>query len=229
MSVAVIGAGPAGLAAAFALTKVIPNVDVDEASDSVGGLARSLRLWGQTVDLGPHRFFSRDRRVNELWLEVVGRDYAMVRRLTRILYKGRFFQYPLEPMGALGSLGISEAARCATSYAWAKLRPPPKDGSFEAWVTSRFGRRLFEIFFESYSEKLWGIPCSELDADFAAQRIKGFRYRWRRCTRCGRGAASHIARCVMSSLIRWKGPEWFTPGWRGPSKSGADEYCCKRR
>jgi len=174
MSVAVIGAGPAGLAAAYTLTKVFPNVDVYEASDDVGGLARSLRLWGQTVDLGPHRFFSRDRRVNELWLEVVGRDYAMVRRLTRILYKGRFFQYPLEPLGALSNLGVSEAVRCATSYAWAKLRPLPQDGSFETWMTSRFGRRLYEVFFESYSEKLWGIPCNELDADFAAQRIKQF-------------------------------------------------------
>jgi protoporphyrinogen oxidase len=174
MRVAVIGAGPAGLTAAYALTKVIPNVDVYEASDSVGGLARSIRLWGQTVDIGPHRFFSRDKRVNELWLEVVGSDYAMVNRLTRILYRGRFFQYPLQPMNALVNLGPAEAARCAASYARQRIIPRPADDSFEGWVSARFGRRLYEVFFKSYSEKLWGIPCHELDADFAAQRIKQF-------------------------------------------------------
>ncbi len=174
MNVAVIGAGPAGLTAAYALTKRIRTVDVYEASRSVGGMARSLRLWGQTVDIGPHRFFSHDRRVNELWLEVVGRDYSMVPRLTRILYKGKFFQYPLQPMNALANLGPVEAVRCAGSYAYQKLRPHVKDESFEHWVSARFGRRLYELFFKAYSEKLWGIPCDELDADFAAQRIKQF-------------------------------------------------------
>jgi protoporphyrinogen oxidase len=188
MKVAVIGAGPAGLTAAYVLAKSVPTVEVFEASDNVGGLARSLKLWGQTVDLGPHRFFSSNRRVNELWLEVVGRDYAMVNRLTRILYKGKFFQYPLQPFDALAKLGPWEAARCAASYAAEKLRTgkgsvpffaEPKKGtdpgtSFESWVTSRFGRRLFDVFFKSYSEKLWGIPCDELDSDFAAQRIKKF-------------------------------------------------------
>jgi protoporphyrinogen oxidase len=174
MKIAIIGSGPAGITAAYALTKSIPTVDVYEASDSVGGLARSIKLWGQTVDIGPHRFFSRDRRVNELWLEVVGHDYAMVDRLTRILYKGRFFQYPLQPWNALAKLGPVEAARCASSYAREILSPNPDHDSFEGWVSGRFGRRLYEIFFKSYSEKLWGIPCTELDASFAAQRIKQF-------------------------------------------------------
>jgi protoporphyrinogen oxidase len=174
MKIAVIGAGPAGLTTAYVLTKATPAVDVYEASDAVGGMARSIRLWGQTVDIGSHRFFSSDKRVNELWLEVVGRDYAMVNRLSRILYKGRFFKYPLEPANALWNLGPIEAARCAASYAKGRLRPGPADGSFESWVVSRFGRRLFEVFFKSYSEKLWGIGCDELDADFAAQRIKKF-------------------------------------------------------
>jgi protoporphyrinogen oxidase len=174
MKIAVIGGGPAGMTAAYALSKSLPTVDVYEASDSVGGLARSIQLWGQTVDVGPHRFFSRDRRVNELWLEVVGRDYAMVNRLTRILYKGRFFNYPLQPWNALANLGPLEAARCAVSYGREKLLPGNGDDSFEGWVTGRFGRRLYEIFFKSYSEKLWGIPCTELDPDFAAQRIKKF-------------------------------------------------------
>src|SRR4029079_10641793 len=134
----------------------------------------SLQLWGQTVDIGPHRFFSRDRRVNHLWLEVVGRDYQMVNRLTRILYKGRFYQYPLQPWNALANLGPAEAFRCAASYAREKVFSKGRGDSFESWVSAQFGRRLYEIFFKAYSEKLWGIPCHELDADFAAQRIKQF-------------------------------------------------------
>ncbi|MAT72901.1 MAG: UDP-galactopyranose mutase [Planctomycetaceae bacterium] len=173
--VAVIGAGPAGMTAAYVLTKSPANLDVNvyEASEQVGGLSRSLRLWNQIVDLGPHRFFSRDRRVNSLWLEVVGRDYVMVPRLTRILYQGRYFQYPLQAMDALQRLGPLEATRCVASYGAARFKQP-KDycESFESWVTARFGRRLYEIFFRTYSEKLWGIPCSELDSDFAAQRIR---------------------------------------------------------
>lgn len=176
MRVAVIGAGPAGLTAAVRLSGPNCQVDVYEAAGAVGGLARSIRLWGQTVDLGPHRFFSHDRRVNELWLEMAGRDYAIVKRLTRILYKGKLFRYPLEAFEALTKLGFSEAARCLASYARGRIGPRASDssGSFEDWVCRRFGRRLFEIFFKTYSEKLWGIPCQELDADFAAQRIKKF-------------------------------------------------------
>jgi len=189
MNIAVVGAGPAGLTAAYVLTQAGLAVDVYEASDAVGGLAKSLSLWGQTVDLGPHRFFSHNKRVNELWLEVVGADYRMVRRLTRILYRGKFFQYPLEPWNAL--------LRCLASYGWELCSPPAATRSrrsaaaarsakstacshaaatggetFESWVQHQFGKRLFEIFFKTYSEKLWGLPCNRLDADFAAQRIK---------------------------------------------------------
>jgi protoporphyrinogen oxidase len=154
--IAVIGAGPAGITAAYCLTKRGIPVDVYEADGTVGGMAKSVRLWGQSVDLGPHRFFSSDRRVNALWLEVVGHDYRMVNRLTRIFYRKRFFYYPLRPFNALLNLGPVEGLRC----------------DFESWVVRRFGRRLFEVFFKTYSEKLWGIGCGELDADFAAQRIK---------------------------------------------------------
>lgn len=172
MRVAVIGAGPAGLTAAYQLSKQSVNVTVYEAADQVGGLARSIKLWDQIVDLGPHRFFSHDRRVNELWLEVVGRDYAMVNRQTRILYKRKLFKYPLESFDALGKLGPQEACNCLLSYLKETFSQTPEDGSFENWVCRRFGRRLFQIFFKTYSEKLWGISCQELDADFAAQRIK---------------------------------------------------------
>ena len=177
LRVAVIGAGPAGLSAAYELAKAGAAVEVFEASSSVGGLAKSLSLWGQTVDLGPHRFFSTDARVNRLWLEVVGQDYQMVDRLTRIYYGGRFFHYPLQAGNALRNLGPLQSARCLLSYLRQRLAPSlnsENEATFESWVVHRFGRRLFEIFFKTYSEKLWGIPCQQLDADFAAQRIKKF-------------------------------------------------------
>ncbi len=177
MRVTVIGAGPAGLTAALCLSRGGAQVTVHEAGQQVGGLARSLDLWGQRVDLGPHRFFSTDRRVNQLWLDVVGRDYRMVNRQTRIYYRGKFFQYPLKPLEALAKMGVPSASACLASYARERVRPSYSVGdpqTFESWVVGRFGRRLFEMFFQSYSEKLWGIGCDQLSADFASQRIKKF-------------------------------------------------------
>ncbi len=178
MRVAIIGAGAAGMTAAYQLAKAGVAVEVFEASDAVGGLARSLVRWGQTVDLGPHRFFSTDRRVNDLWKEVVGPDYRMVDRLTRIYYRKRFFDYPLRPANALWNMGLANATWCLGSYAREQAFPSVSaaggDESFESWVVGRFGRRLYEMFFKAYSEKLWGISCQDLDADFAAQRIKKF-------------------------------------------------------
>lgn len=193
MRVAVIGAGPAGLTAAYQLAKAGVEVEVFEASGVVGGLARSIPLWGQTVDLGPHRFFSSDARVNRLWLEVVGRDYQMVDRTTRIYYRGRFFNYPLSAGNALWNLGPREAAGCVASYLRQQRRreSDAPDATFEDWVVRRFGRRLFEVFFKSYSEKLWGIPCSDLDADFAAQRIKRLSLGEAVKNACGLGRGQH--------------------------------------
>lgn len=169
--VGVIGAGPAGLTAAYELAKAGVAVEVFESAEQVGGMAKTIDLWNQKVDLGPHRFFSSDRRVNDLWLEVVGRDYRMVDRLTRIYYNKKFFLYPLKPIDALSKLGLWETFRCLTSYAVSRGKSTDSS-SFEDWVVSRFGRRLYSIFFKTYSEKLWGIPCHEIDSDFAAQRIK---------------------------------------------------------
>ena len=177
MRIAVIGAGPAGMTAAYQVSREMPGgkvsqLDVYEASGQVGGLSKSLQMWGQTVDLGPHRFFSHDKRVNEFWLEVAGRDYRMVNRQTRIYYNRKFFDYPLKAGNALRNLGLVEAALCMISYFKEKVIPTPDTGTFESWVTRRFGRRLYRMFFKTYSEKLWGIKCTELDSDFASQRIK---------------------------------------------------------
>jgi len=148
------------------------QVDVYEASDSVGGLSKTITLWNQKVDLGPHRFFSSDPRVNKVWLEAACKNYEMVNRLTRIFYKKKFYYYPIKPFDALFNLGVGESANCVLSYLKENMSPTPQDGTFENWVTHRFGKRLYEIFFKTYSEKLWGISCKNLDADFAAQRIK---------------------------------------------------------
>lgn len=177
MNIAVIGAGPAGLTAAYELARRGHPVTVFEAAGQVGGMARSFELWETRVDLGPHRFFSSDARVNALWHELVGPDFQMVDRLTRIFYRNGFFDYPLRPMNVLGRLGGLEAARCMASYGrqlLANRRHRAAPTSFEDWVVAAFGRRLFEVFFKDYSEKLWGIPCHELDVDFAAQRIQRF-------------------------------------------------------
>jgi protoporphyrinogen oxidase len=170
--IAVIGAGPAGLTAAYQLTKAGLSVDIYEAGPSVGGMAKTIKLWGRNVDLGPHRFFSSDHRVNAIWLEVVGKDYKMVNRLTRIYYKDTFFDYPLKAFNALNGLGFFQSIFCVLSYLKSKFIFSAKPKTFEEWVIKRFGRRLFNIFFKSYSEKLWGIKCGELDAEFAVQRIK---------------------------------------------------------
>ena len=170
--IAIIGAGPAGLTAGYELAKKGFAVTVYEASEQVGGLSRTIDLWDQRIDLGPHRFFSNDKKVNELWLEVVGNDYRMVDRLTRIYYKRKFFHYPIKAFDALFKLGVWKGVLCMGSYIREKISPTKQDGSFETWVTARFGKRLYSIFFKTYSEKLWGISCTELDEDFAAQRIK---------------------------------------------------------
>jgi protoporphyrinogen oxidase len=176
MKIAVIGAGPAGMTSAYKISEElgakITSLDLYELSDRVGGLSKSIELWDQRVDLGPHRFFSHDTNINALWLEVVGKDYDIVDRQTRIYYKKRFFDYPIRAVNALKGLGLFEAARCMISYLVERLAPTTDTSTFEGWVTSRFGKRLYTIFFKTYSEKLWGISCTDLDSDFAAQRIK---------------------------------------------------------
>jgi len=179
--VGVIGAGPAGLTAALSLVRGGAEVEVFEATNQVGGLCQSVDLWGRQVDIGPHRFFSTDRRVNEFWLESVGDQYEMIDRLTRIYFRGKMIDYPIRPLNVMRQLGPVEAGRCLLSYLRQKLlvgsTSNDSEACFESWVTNRFGRRLFEVFFRSYSEKLWGIPCSELSADFATQRIRQFSLR----------------------------------------------------
>lgn len=171
-SVAVIGAGPAGLACAQTLLELGFKVDIYEMSGAVGGMARSCEILGQTVDLGPHGFHDNDPDVKRFFYSLVD-DSQMLKctRMSRILYKGKLFSYPLRGLEAMFKLGPLESARCIFSYARSAIFPR-KDPTFEAWVSNAFGHRLYEIFFKNYSEKLWGIKCSELSDQFARERIK---------------------------------------------------------
>src|SRR4030088_1606874 len=172
--VVVMGAGPAGLSAAYELTRHgTPVTVVEKDPRQVGGIARTLEFMGCRFDVGPHRFFSKSAEIEALWTEVLGEEMRAVSRLTRIMYRGKFFDYPIKASNALLNLGPFEAARCLASYAQARLHPVVEPKSFEDWVSNQFGHRLFQIFFKTYTEKVWGIPTSELSADWAGQRIRG--------------------------------------------------------
>jgi protoporphyrinogen oxidase len=168
----VIGAGPAGLAAAHELSTMGRDVTVLEQDDQVGGIARTVVYRGYRFDIGGHRFFTKADSIQHLWEEVMGDDFLVRPRLSRIHYRDHFFHYPLKPVEALIGLGPWEALRIFVSYVRARTFPIEDERTFEEWVVNRFGRRLFEIFFETYTEKVWGRPCSEIGADWAAQRIK---------------------------------------------------------
>jgi protoporphyrinogen oxidase len=171
--VVIIGAGPAGLTAAYELNKVgIPSI-VLEKGHTVGGIARTENYKGYRIDIGGHRFFTKVEQVSRLWHEVLGGDFLTRPRLSRIYYDGKFFFYPLRPLNALSGLGLLNSTQIALSYLKSRLFPYPDEDSLEGWVSNRFGRRLYEIFFKTYTEKVWGIPCSEIKAEWAAQRIKG--------------------------------------------------------
>ncbi len=172
MKTVVFGAGPAGLAAAWSLARRGEGVDVLEASGTVGGLSRTWSHEGYIFDLGGHRFFTRFDEVQRLWEEVLGEELLVRPRSSRILYEGTFFDYPLRAGDALRGLGLIESTRCMLSYARARTRPRGGEKSFEEWVSNRFGRRLFNIFFRTYTERVWGIPTDQIGAEWAAQRVK---------------------------------------------------------
>ena len=172
-SVVVIGAGPAGLTAAYDLTAHELPVTVLEATDAVGGISQTVERNGWLFDIGGHRFFTKVPQVEALWHEILPDDEFLLRpRMSRIYYGGRLFDYPLKAGNALRGLGLVEAVRCVLSYLWVRVVPPKDQSTFEGWVAARFGWRLYRIFFQTYTEKVWGMPATELRADWAAQRIK---------------------------------------------------------
>jgi protoporphyrinogen oxidase len=170
----VVGAGPAGLTAACEAQDAGWDVTVLEKDPRyVGGISRTVCHEGYRFDIGGHRFFSKSAEITRWWKKRLPNDFIQVRRMSRIFYRRKFFDYPLKPWNALSNLGFLTSTACVASYGWARLFPKRPELSFEDWVTNRFGRMLFRIFFKTYTEKVWGIPTSELSADWAAQRIKG--------------------------------------------------------
>ncbi|MEM9510338.1 MAG: NAD(P)/FAD-dependent oxidoreductase [Cyanobacteria bacterium P01_E01_bin.35] len=169
----IIGGGPAGLTTAYALSKQGKKSVVLEKADRVGGISRTETYKGYRFDIGGHRFFTKIKEVEQLWQEVMGDEFIKVPRMSRIHYQNKFFSYPLEPYNALANLGLINSTLILWSYFKAKIRPDPVEENFEQWVSNRFGKRLFETFFKTYTEKVWGISCTEIRADWAAQRIKG--------------------------------------------------------
>src|SRR6202043_1050750 len=174
----VIGAGPAGLTAAYCLTKEARSVIVIERDPIyVGGISRTVQYKDFLFDIGGHRFFSKSKEVVALWQEILPDDFIARPRLSRIYYNGKFFSYPLKAFEALLKLGVFTSAACMLSYAYAKTFPVTPARTFHEWVRNQFGERLFQIFFKTYTEKVWGMSCDEISADWAAQRIKGLSLR----------------------------------------------------
>jgi protoporphyrinogen oxidase len=172
----VIGGGPAGLTAGYQLAKQGLPVIVLEAEDQVGGIAKTAVRDGYRFDLGGHRFFTKAKEVDALWHEIMREEFLKRPRMSRIYWNKKFLDYPLRGPDVIKKLGPVELTRAFLSYLWAQIKPKGKEETFEQWVSNRFGRRLFNLFFKSYTEKLWGVSTSEIRAEWAAQRIKGLSF-----------------------------------------------------
>jgi protoporphyrinogen oxidase/uncharacterized membrane protein YciS (DUF1049 family) len=168
----IIGAGPAGLTCAYELSKHSDTCVILEGDHIVGGISRTVEYSGFRFDIGGHRFFTKVPYIQKIWQEILGEEFLIRQRKSRIFYNGRFFDYPLTYRNALHNLGITESVRVFASYLAAKGFPHRREDNFEQWVSNRFGKRLYEIFFKTYTEKVWGISCDQLSSQWAAQRIK---------------------------------------------------------
>ena len=173
MKILIIGAGPAGLTAAWELSKHNLQSKILESDKETGGISRTVDRDGWKFDIGGHRFFTKVQEVYDIWDEMLDEeDFILRPRMSRIYYKGKFYDYPLKASNALFNLGILEALRCVFSYIYVKIFPIKNTDNFETWVASRFGWRLYNIFFKTYTEKVWGVPANTIGADWASQRIK---------------------------------------------------------
>lgn len=173
--VLIIGAGPAGLTAGYLLTKESEQsvIILEKNPNYVGGISRTEQNNNFLVDIGGHRFFSKSKEINELWQELLPNDFLERKRLSRIFYQGKFYSYPLKAFEALKNLGLFQSLYCILSYIYSQIRPIKNPNTFHEWVRNQFGERLYQIFFKSYTEKVWGLSCDKISSDWAAQRIKG--------------------------------------------------------
>jgi protoporphyrinogen oxidase len=176
-NVHIIGAGPAGMACAYTLAKDGHTAVLIDEEKEAGGLCQTVEFSGYLFDIGGHRFLSQSDLINAIWQEVMGADLLRVRRLSRIFYRKRFFDYPLSFFNTFWNLGPFESFRCIASYGYCRLTKPGNDRTFEGWIVNRFGKRLYEIFFDTYTRKVWAVPCKDISADWAVQRIRGLSLR----------------------------------------------------
>ena len=196
VGIAVLGAGPAGLTAAYVLGLRGVRGTVYEADGVVGGIAKTVEYDGYRFDLGGHRFFTKLSEIERLWQSMLGDDFLVRPRLSRIYYQGKYYAYPLQTRDVIARLGLLESVLCSLSYFRSQLnRNWKRMDSFEDWVTANFGRRLYDAFFRSYTEKVWGIPGSEIHAEWAVQRIKDFSFR------SALLSALHLTRSTPTTLI----------------------------
>ncbi len=169
----IVGAGPAGMASAYELAKAGHKPVVLDIEEQAGGICRTLDHQGYLFDIGGHRFLTKSKEIQELWRGIMGSDLLRVKRLSRIYYRYRFFSYPLKFFDTFLKLGLWGSGKAISSLLWCKYRKRGDLKTFEGWVTRNFGRELYKVFFEHYTEKVWGIPCTNLSADWAEQRLRG--------------------------------------------------------
>jgi protoporphyrinogen oxidase len=174
--IVVLGGGPAGLTAGYLMAKQGQPVILLESTEFIGGIARTQVRDGYRFDLGGHRFFTKVKEVDDLWHEIMKEDFLKRPRKSRIYWNDKFLEYPLQGMDVIRKLGPVELTRCMASYAWAAAKPKGREDTFETWVSNRFGKRLYQHFFKTYTEKLWGVSATEIRAEWAAQRIKGLSF-----------------------------------------------------
>ncbi|MEI8002043.1 MAG: NAD(P)/FAD-dependent oxidoreductase [Actinomycetes bacterium] len=211
----IVGAGPAGLTAAYMLSKRGVTCEVFELDDVVGGISRTVERDGWRFDIGGHRFFTKVTPVDDLWFEILGEENFLRRpRMSRIFYEGKFYDYPLVPMNALRNLGLVEATKCVGSYVWVRIKRPKDQTNLEGFYAARFGWRLYRTFFKTYTEKVWGVPVTELQADWGAQRIKNlslFRAGWEAIKPKGLRRRQDKSKQVTSLIEEFNYPK-FGPG-----------------
>jgi protoporphyrinogen oxidase len=229
--IVIMGAGPAGLTAAWELVKAGLDVTVWEADPTyVGGISRTVQADGFRFDIGGHRFFSKSEEVNEVWREIMPDDFVDCPRLSRIYYRKKFFSYPLEAVDSFLKLGPFETAGILLSYIRARANPIRPETTFAQWVTNRFGQRLFDMFFKSYTEKVWGISCDEISADWAAQRIKGLSLREAVLSAFQGKKAAPTAKTLIRNFFYPRlgpGQMWETAAQKIAARGG--EICLDRR
>ncbi|MGC9057418.1 MAG: NAD(P)/FAD-dependent oxidoreductase [Candidatus Saccharicenans sp.] len=209
MKILIIGAGPAGLTAGYELVKSGHQVIILEKEGQVGGISKTINYHGYLFDLGGHRFFTKYEQVEKIWKEVLPNDFIKRPRLSRIYYNGKFFYYPLRPFNALINLGPVKATKAVLSYLRVRIKPYPDPQTFDQWVTNKFGCQLYQTFFKTYTEKVWGIPCNQISADWAAQRIRGLSLSKAILNAFGLTGKSKIRTLIEEFLYPRRGPGQF--------------------